>query len=183
MDELRGLPMRESESRFPHGMVPLSNQRVFVDIDYRWSFEMFEKDAPTHRTVLMTSHTTERSRSKDVNDHCKQIEICRESLLLIPGPPVFSDVVRDVKPVGKSTEGVVILFAELSIPSEFFSTMDHQYREYLAFLALMPLWCGWHFSDPTLSPRPKDCRAVGMAVRYCIEGRHWRNAVEEANER
>lgn len=182
MNELRDVPIGESSSRFPHGMFPLSNQRVFVDIDYRWSFEMFENDAPTHRIVLMTSHTTERSRSKDVNDHCKQIEICRKSLLLIPGPPVFSDVIREIKPIGNLKAGVVILSAELSIPSEFFSTLDQQHQEYLAFLALLPVWLAWHFSDPTLIPAPVNSKALSKAVSSCIRGIHWTDAVRRANE-
>jgi len=183
MNELRDLPKGEKDSRFPHGMVPLSNQRVFVDIDYRWSYEMFENDAPTHRIVLMTSHTVERSRSKDVNDHCKQIEICRESLLLIPGPPVFSDVVREIKPMGNLKDGVVFLLAELSIPSEYFTIMDQPRQEYLAFLALMPVWSAWHLSDPTLTPRPRNPIAVAEAMELCLLGKNWSEAVSEANRR
>lgn len=182
MNELRDLPRGENDSRFPHGVVPLSNQRVFVDIDYRWTFEMFENDAPTHHIVLMTAYTTERSRSKDVNDHCKQIEICREALFLIPGPPAFSDVIREIIPIGNLKDGVVILSAELSIPSEFFSTLEQQHQEYLAFLALLPVWFAWHFSDPTLIPMPVNSNALSKAVSSCIRGIHWREAVHSANQ-
>lgn len=183
MRENRKTLSGESASRFPRGLVPLTQHTVIVDVDFRWSFRMLTLERPTHTKVLLTTHTIASAFVADEKILNQQIHICRQALEFLPGPPVFSDATFGVAIYGNPKDALSNIFSQISIPKEIYEDISQGHRDYLAFISLLPVWSAWHFSDPTLNPRAKSPGAVAEAVKRCLDGRHWTEAVREANRK
>lgn len=170
-------------SRFPRGLVPLTQHTVMVDIDYRWSFRMLSREEPTHTTVLLTAHTIAPAFVADEKVLYQQIDTCRQALEFLPGPPVFSDARCGVDVYGNPKDALSIIFSRISIPKEIYEDISQGHRDYLAFISLLPVWSAWHFSDPTIKPQPRNSVAVAEAVERCLDGQYWNEAINHANRR
>lgn len=184
-------PMKENRkplsgggtSRFPRGLVPLTQHTVIVDIDFRWSFRMLSSKEPVHTTVLLTAHTIAPAFVADEKVLYQQIDTCRQALEFLPGPPVFSDARCGIDVYGNPKDALSIIFSRISIPKEIYEDISQGHRDYLAFISLLPVWSAWHFSDPTIKPQARNPVAVAEAVERCIAGQFWNEAINHANRR
>lgn len=156
--------------------------KIRIDIDLRFTYALLERRDLVQENVLLTIQKIEGIQGIGREILFKQIEICRKALPHIPGPPVFSNVARDVSGFGEPENGFASLFTQLTIPFEDFVNLTDDHRDYLAFVELLKVWTLWHFSDPTLDPLPANPFAVAWAAEQCLAGRNWTEAVMLANE-
>lgn len=181
MEKRDHLNSRITSSRFPYGLTPMGPERIRIDVDLRFTYNLLEKKELVQENVLLTVQKIEGTQGTGREILLRQIEICREALPQIPGPPVFTNVGRDVGAFGDPKDGFVLLFTQLAVPFEDFVSLTDDHRDYLAFVELLQVWTLWHFSDPTLDPLPANPLAVAWAAEQCLAGRNWTDAVVLAN--
>lgn len=182
MEKSDHLNSRIASSRFPYGLTPMGPERIRIDIDLRFTYALLEKKELVQENVLLAVQKIEGTQGTGREILPKQIRTCREALPQIPGPPVFSNVGRDVSAFGDPKDGFALLFTQLTIPFEDFVSLTDDHRDYLAFVELLQVWTLWHFSDPTLDPLPANPLAVARAAEQCLAGRNWTEAVILANK-